>query len=73
MADSKKNTPAVKKPNRIQKWWRETVGELRKVTWPTKKDAWNMTKIVLIVVVSMAIFLGLVDSAFSKLVGLVIG
>ena len=73
MADSKNNKPAVKKPNRIQKWWRETKGELRKVTWPTKEEALNMTKIVLVVVVAMAIFLGLIDSAFSKLVGLVIG
>lgn len=77
MADSKnqKNskTTAVKKPNRLVKWWKETVGELRKVTWPSKEDAWRMTKIVLVVVVLMACFLGLVDFAFSKLIGVVIG
>ena len=42
MADSKSNKndkPVVKKPNKIQKWWNETVGELRKVTWPTKEEA----------------------------------
>lgn len=71
MADS--NNKNEKKPSRITKWWRETVGELRKVTWPTKEDAWQMTKVVLVVVALTAVFLGLVDFVFSELVGLVIG
>ena len=64
MADSKSNKndkPVVKKPNKIQKWWNETIGELRKVTWPTKEDAIKMTKI------------GIVDFIFSRLVGLILG
>ena len=77
MADSKSknsdNKPVVKKPNKIQKWWNETVGELRKVTWPTKEEALKMTKIVTIVVLCTAVFLGLVDFIFSKLIGLVLG
>lgn len=76
MADSKTNKndkPVVKKPNKIQKWWNETVGELRKVTWPTKDEALKMTKIVTIVVVATAAFLGIVDFIFSRLVGLVLG
>lgn len=76
MADSKSNKndkPVVKKPNKIQKWWNETVGELRKVTWPTKEEALKMTKIVTIVVLATAVFLGVVDFVFSRLVGLVLG
>ena len=76
MADSKtqkNDKPVVKKPNRIQKWWRETVGELRKVTWPTKEEALKMTKIVIVVVLATAIFLGVVDFIFSRLVGLLLG
>ena len=78
MADSKSqkkndNKPVVKKPNKIQKWWRETVGELRKVTWPTKEEAIKMTKIVIVVVVATAIFLGVVDFIFSRLIGLLLG
>ena len=41
-----------KKPNLIQKtktWWRQTIGELRKVTWPTREEALALTRIVLIV------------------------
>ena len=76
MADSKaqkNDKPVVKKPNRIQKWWRETVGELRKVTWPTKEEALKMTKIVIIVVLVTAVFLGVVDFIFSRLIGLLLG
>ncbi len=64
---------APQKKSGLAKWWAETIGELRKVTWPTKEEAWHMTKVVIVVVVLMAIFLGLVDFGFSKLVGLVIG
>lgn len=76
MADSKtqkNDKPVVKKPNRIQKWWRETVGELRKVTWPTKEEALKMTKIVIVVVILTALFLGIVDFVFSRLIGLLLG
>ena len=79
MADSKsikKNDTDVKKakkPNKIQRWWRETVGELRKVTWPTKEDAWKMTKVTILVVILSSVFLGLVDFIFSRLIGLLIG
>ena len=76
MADSKaskNDKPVVKKPNRIQKWWSETVGELRKVTWPTKEEAIKMTKIVIVVVLVTAIFLGVVDFIFSRLIGLLLG
>ena len=76
MANSKSNKndkPVVQKPNKIQKWWRETVGELRKVVWPTKEEALRMTKIVTIVVLATAVFLGVVDFIFSRLVGLVLG
>ena len=78
MADSNSqkkndNKPVVKKPNKIQKWWRETIGELRKVTWPTKEEALKMTKIVIVVVLATALFLGVVDFIFSRLVGLLLG
>ena len=76
MADSKSNKndkPVVKKPNKIQKWWNETIGELSTDTWPTKDEAIKMTKIVIVVVLATAIFLGVVDFVFSRLVGLLLG
>jgi preprotein translocase subunit SecE len=56
-------------PNAIQRFWRETIGELRKVSWPTTQDALNLTKIVLIVMLAMSLFLGLLDYGFSWIVG----
>lgn len=55
-----------KKPNAIAKWYRETLGELRKVSWPTPQDAWKLTKIVLIVMLAMSLGLGLLDFLFEK-------
>ena len=67
------NKAVQKKPNKLVKWWNETLGELRKVTWPTKEDALKMTKIVLVVVVAMAAFLGIIDYLFSALIGAIVG
>ncbi|MRR30390.1 preprotein translocase subunit SecE [bacterium] len=60
------------KPNAIKRWWRETVGELRKVSWPTPQEAWRLTRIVLLVMVTMSVVLGLLDFVFSKLVTLLL-
>jgi preprotein translocase subunit SecE len=61
-------TDSKRKPNAIQRYTRETMGELRKVTWPTTAEALNLTKIVLIVLFGMALLLGLLDYGFSLLV-----
>ena len=53
---------------KIQRFWRETVGELRKVTWPTPQEAGKMTRLVLIVMILMALVLGVLDFAFSQLI-----
>lgn len=63
----------AKQPNRITRWWRETVGELRKVSWPTTNEAWRLTKIVLVVMFIMSLILGLLDFVFSSLIGLILG
>jgi preprotein translocase subunit SecE len=61
-----------KKEGKIKRWWRETIGELRKVSWPSMPEAWRLTKIVLIVMVVMSLVLGLLDLVFSKLITLII-
>ncbi len=55
--------------NVITRFYRETMGELRKVSWPTREEAMNLTMIVLIVLVAMAVLLGIVDEAGFWLVG----
>jgi len=62
-----------KRENAIQRFFRETIGELRKVHWPTWPEARRLTIIVIIVVVIMALFLWLVDEIAVKLLVLAIG
>jgi len=57
---------------RIQRFWRETIGELRKVTWPTPEEAWKMTRLVLVVMVIMAIILGMLDLVFSQFISFLV-
>ena len=59
---------AVKEPNAVVRYYRETVGELKKVVWPTREEAVRLTGIVLIVITTMAIVLGTFDYLFSQLV-----
>jgi len=63
-----KNKKTEKKTNAITKWWRETIGELRKVTWPTPSEAWSLTKIVIVVMITMSAILGVLDFAFTRLI-----
>jgi preprotein translocase subunit SecE len=60
-------------PRGIRKFYRETMGELRKVSWPTRDEAIHMTRVVLIVILAMGAFLGLLDYLFSQMFGLIIG
>jgi len=47
---------------------REVRTELKKVTWPSRKDTLSGTLVVLVAVLIIAIFLGIVDSGLSSLV-----
>ena len=58
--------------NRVQLFFRETIGELRKVSWPTRKEAWNLTLIVLVVVFSMGTLLGVLDYLFTRFFALIL-
>jgi len=62
-----------RQPNAIQRFFRETIGELRKVNWPTRQEATNLTIVVLIVTVGMSAFLGLLDFLFTRLFALILG
>ena len=62
-----------KRENAIRRFFRETIGELRRVHWPTWPEARRLTIIVIIVLVIMALFLWLVDEIAVKLLVLAIG
>jgi preprotein translocase subunit SecE len=61
---------AYKQPNAVQRYFAETIGELRKVSWPTRKEATNLTVVVLIVTFVMSMYLGLLDLVFTRLFSL---
>ncbi len=61
-----------KRGNPITRFLRETRSELRKVAWPSRQEATNLTIIVIAVTLTMAASLGFIDYIFSKLLGLLI-
>ena len=62
-----------KRPNTIQSFFRETTGELRKVSWPTWPEARQLTGLVLLVMVVMGIILGVTDAGARALLNLILG
>ena len=56
--------------NAIIQYFRETYFELRKVSWPTRREAVNLTVIVILVTTFLAIMLGLLDWIYSMIFGL---
>ncbi|HNT56356.1 MAG TPA: preprotein translocase subunit SecE [Syntrophales bacterium] len=52
---------------------KESRAELRKVTWPTPKDAMATTSVVIVLVFVISIFLGMVDLGLTKIIRLVLG
>ncbi len=59
-----------KQENAIVRYFRETWFELRKVSWPTRNEAVNLTIIVVVVTSFLAIVLSLMDWLFSSGFGL---
>lgn len=57
----------------IQRLFRETIGELRKVTWPTRQEATNLTKIVLVVIVVVGVYFFVVDTVLTLLFNMLLG
>ena len=59
--------------NAIQRYIRETSGELRKVNWPTWPEARHLTQLVLLVMLVVGIFLAGIDYLSVALINFVLG
>jgi preprotein translocase subunit SecE len=57
----------------VQQFLKESRAELKKVTWPTPKQAMTSTSVVIVLVVIMSLVLGLVDFGLAKIIRLVLG
>lgn len=55
----------------IGKFFREVFGELKKMTWPTRKELVSYTFTVLAFIAIFAVIIGLLDLAFGKGLGLI--
>ena len=50
-------------------FFRDVRSELRKVTFPTRKETIASTAVVLVAVFAIAIYLGIVDAVLSLIIG----
>ncbi len=53
---------------RTTNFLQETWVELKKTTWPTKKEAWRLTSVVIGVIAALGLYMGTLDFVLTKLV-----
>jgi preprotein translocase subunit SecE len=53
---------------KIRKFFSEIVAELKKVTWPTREELKESTKLVIIATFVVTLFVGLVDQLLTLLI-----
>ncbi len=57
---------------KIKNFFREVKVELKKVVFPSREEVIGSTKVVVVLVIIVAVFLGLIDLVLSKLIGMVV-
>jgi len=57
----------------VKKLVRETVGELKKVSWPTRQEAFHLTRIVLVVILLFGFYFFFIDTALTLAVEVLLG
>jgi len=72
-----KNVPAsaMQKKNYLNiasQFLREVMMELKKVTWPSRKQTTGSTLVMIILVIMVSLFLGMVDIGLSSLIRVVL-
>jgi len=82
MTEAKKGVPKAIKPSgpkmqlafwaKTTQFLREVKIELKKVTWPSKKETVASTAVVIILVIIVSAFLGIVDFGLSNLIRFVL-
>ena len=60
-------------PGRVANAFKNMVAELKKVSWPSKKDLLNYTLVVLGFMVVMGVVIGLIDFGAAALIDLIVG
>jgi preprotein translocase subunit SecE len=58
---------------KLKKYWKETVAELRKMSWPTRQELTGSTIVVVVVSLIVAVFIGIVDRILVLIVKTIFG
>ena len=59
--------------NRIRKFFKDTVSELKKVSWTSKTELFKSTKLVVVTVVAVCIVVALIDLGASWVINSLAG
>ena len=73
MADKKVASAKEKKSGKLSKFFRDIRSEFKKISWPSKKQVWNNTLVVLVTVAIFAVIIWGLDFLLSWLRDLLIG
>ena len=68
MPESKPTNVAPKPKNAVANYISETIAELKKVTWLSRRDLLYLSGIVLLVTLVVGVILGSIDFGFSKFI-----
>jgi preprotein translocase SecE subunit len=68
MPQAKPTTPAPKPRNAIVNFISDTIAEMKKVTWLTRRETAYLTLLVLVTAIAAGIVLGVFDWGFSQLI-----
>jgi len=52
--------------NKLTTYVKASIEEMKKVSWPTKKETYNYTLLVIFISLGVALFLGLLDIILTK-------
>ena len=58
---------------KVKKYYKETVSELRKMTWPTKDELIGSTIVTVVVSLIISLFIGVVDRSLTAMVKIIFG
>ena len=53
---------------KVGEFLQQVKAELQKVTWPTRKETYGSTMVVIVLVLMVAVFLWVIDTALSTMI-----
>jgi preprotein translocase subunit SecE len=68
---SKKQVVSEKKRLSIRKYFRGVASEMKKVSWPSRKELMNTTMVVLVFILIFSVVVGIIDLGLGKLLELI--